>query len=580
MNEDLKDCSTAEEVLIKLKSFGISIESVTNVLSNDVFMNNMMATCNGKTLLHMAAQANNVTILSTVVQAYKTSGLLTKALTTTEEKETKNTDREPPEGSGATPLHKAVIFSNYENIVLLLKEYEEHCPEAVTALSYGSTLMHLAAYGPDKVPIIKYFLREYKDICIPMLLVKDNRGQTPQKVAVEFKFTAEFRYANIKRSAEISSKRFAESSSQRVHGTANTYGRDIESQIATPRRHLEQAKEMVNLLHEPTMQARTILKKEQLFHEKKVAITAEVHDLLNEEKWDDVLTNYILSSDEHTQKISLNILASTVITSSEIFVSFPSLTAELLKVMKKYLEGIEDDVVLKGSLKLLVEWSNDNKSRDILLSDSEGVLTLVLKLLRSLDTDIQYLCVSILLHIAANTEGKCLSEEWKQPLLLVKNFSLSEEVKKLASEIMERMGASKEVPYPGSWQTEDVCFWMEGNSGVERRSEFARAFRDAEINGLHLLELSPTEMAGLGVKFVSDQRNLSSLIDDLRRLNMRSVTGRKDIFLSYAHINIQFALSIKRVLNEGGYTVWIDTAGIRAGQKWRTEIAHGIHVYT
>lgn len=186
----------------------------------------------------MAAQANNVTILSTVVQAYKTSGLLTKALTTTEEKETKNTDREPPEGSGATPLHKAVIFSNYENIVLLLKEYEEHCPEAVTALSYGelviphcptepasfievycsivgsircprhtihiicltisslytyvsfckgSTLMHLAAYGPDKVPIIKYFLREYKDICIPMLLVKDNRGQTPQKVAVEFK---------------------------------------------------------------------------------------------------------------------------------------------------------------------------------------------------------------------------------------------------------------------------------------------------------------------------------------------------------------------------------------------------------
>ena len=32
--------------------------------------------------------------------------------------------------------------------------------------------------------------------------------------------------------------------------------------------------------------------------------------------------------------------------------------------------------------------------------------------------------------------------------------------------------------------------------GMERRSEFARAFRDAEINGLHLLELSPTEMAG------------------------------------------------------------------------------------
>lgn len=34
----------------------------------------------------------------------------------------------------------------------------------------------------------------------------------------------------------------------------------------------------------------------------------------------------------------------------------------------------------------------------------------------------------------------------------------------------------------------------------------------------------------------------------------------------------------QRVLNERNYSVWIDTAGIRAGQKWKTEIAHGIHV--
>ena len=36
----------------------------------------------------------------------------------------------------------------------------------------------------------------------------------------------------------------------------------------------------------------------------------------------------------------------------------------------------------------------------------------------------------------------------------------------------------------------------------------------------------------------------------------------------------------QRTLNDGGYSVWIDTAGIRAGQKWRTEIANGIHVTT
>ena len=33
--------------------------------------------------------------------------------------------------------------------------------------------------------------------------------------------------------------------------------------------------------------------------------------------------------------------------------------------------------------------------------------------------------------------------------------------------------------------------------GLERRSEFVKAFRDAEISGLHLLELAPTEMSGI-----------------------------------------------------------------------------------
>lgn len=32
---------------------------------------------------------------------------------------------------------------------------------------------------------------------------------------------------------------------------------------------------------------------------------------------------------------------------------------------------------------------------------------------------------------------------------------------------------------------------------------------------------------------------------ELRRLNMRSIVGRKDVFLSYAHMNIQFAQQIK-----------------------------------
>ena len=39
-----------------------------------------------------------------------------------------------------------------------------------------------------------------------------------------------------------------------------------------------------------------------------------------------------------------------------------------------------------------------------------------------------------------------------------------------------------------------------------------------------------------------------------------------------------FHIFAQRVLNEENYTVWIDTAGIRAGHKWRNEIADGIQV--
>jgi len=35
-------------------------------------------------------------------------------------------------------------------------------------------------------------------------------------------------------------------------------------------------------------------------------------------------------------------------------------------------------------------------------------------------------------------------------------------------------------------------------------------------------------------------------------------------------------LSIQTVLSSANYSVWIDEAGIRAGQKWRNEIADGI----
>lgn len=78
-----------------------------------------------RTLLHMAAQARDVSVLPTVVQAYRKAGLLATALRTQGE-------------CGATPLHIAVMYCSYENTLLLLKECQEHCPDALTATFDGT----------------------------------------------------------------------------------------------------------------------------------------------------------------------------------------------------------------------------------------------------------------------------------------------------------------------------------------------------------------------------------------------------------------------------------------------------------
>lgn len=159
-------CGTAEELLLKTigeKTRYILLENVTKILASDVFMNDMMATCKGvslqsyvwiisstcsifqqKTLLHMAAMARDVSVLTTVVQAYKKAGLLARALSTATQDE-----------DGSTPLHVATHSSRYENTVLLLKECQEHCPEILTATRNGiehKFLFHMVVHIPFPLP--------------------------------------------------------------------------------------------------------------------------------------------------------------------------------------------------------------------------------------------------------------------------------------------------------------------------------------------------------------------------------------------------------------------------------------------
>lgn len=169
-------CGTAEELLLKTigESRYVLIEDVTKILASDVFVNDMMATCKGvtayrathglprppvalfhliqqKTLLHMAAMARDVSVLTTVVQAYKKAGLLVRALSTA----TQNED-------GSTPLHIAVHSSSYENTVLLLKECQEHCPDILTATRNGighklPLSCHSSYTSPSPPPLSLFF---------------------------------------------------------------------------------------------------------------------------------------------------------------------------------------------------------------------------------------------------------------------------------------------------------------------------------------------------------------------------------------------------------------------------------------
>lgn len=259
----------------------------------------------------------------------------------------------------------------------------------------------------------------------------------------------------------------------------------------------------------------------------------------------------------------------------------PKLTGSMVQVLLSCLDLSEDDAALKGALKVLKECTTTEENNLLIFSVEEcRVDDRIVRLLCSLDAEIQILCAGILLNILNHRphcfEAPAEDSEMIHTLLLVRHFSPSEEAKSLSNEVLLLLGVKRKQPDPGAWTVRHVSFWMENNEELDQRAEFSKSFREADIDGLHLLELTSAEMTGLGVKYVSHQRKIASLIDGLRRMNMRSIVGHKDIFLSYAHININFARRLKFLLNEANYTVWIDEAGIRAGHKWRNEIADGI----
>lgn len=137
------------------------------------------------TLLHLAAQTKDESVLPLVLQAYKRSKLFSRAMLM----ENKN---------GKNPIHIAIKACQFANAVLLFKECQDSCPKALEPsengilpmtdddsvcvcvldvmvccllsrlFRIGFTLMHSASESAENLNIVKFLLAQ--EICKPMLL--------------------------------------------------------------------------------------------------------------------------------------------------------------------------------------------------------------------------------------------------------------------------------------------------------------------------------------------------------------------------------------------------------------------------
>lgn len=128
----------------------------------------------------------------------------------------------------------------------------------------------------------------------------------------------------------------------------------------------------MNLLNEPTMLARaaeaerqSMLREKQKSEEKEKILIEELKALLQENKWEVIISDYLLSQVKAIQKFSMEYLASEIETSTEL----PPLTLELLQTLKKYIGIEEDDPVVKSSLILLAEFSKHKENVALIMDD-------------------------------------------------------------------------------------------------------------------------------------------------------------------------------------------------------------------
>lgn len=560
----------AKELLLKVKEGSVKgsirLADVEEILSDDNFTSArglLTITEDGNTLIHLAAACADTSVLPLVCQAYKRAKYFPIAMAMANNR-------------GHTPIHVAIRSVRFENLILLFKDCQELCPEALEPREDGLTLFHCALASSENLNMVKFFLSQ--EAALPMLLssFKQEGSQPALPLDLAKKLVCQHeRYV-----------KFAEDASK------NSSASNVNIAVGPKKKSLEKVKEMLSLIEQPTMELKAEQNKKlakelerQKMLERQGQLDAEIEGLILAENWQEIEDKYLLAGIEETQKLTAIYLARKLEIDTPSRFCLPNLSEKTLRVLVNLMASSSagEDVLL-SVLKLCGFYTRDRRSNQVIveMEQSLPVLPQVLELLCSTDQDLQCACAGVLSNFFNNlpVDSQSPPKEdsmYVQPLLLIKHFSSYTEAITLAAEALAALGtdAGKE-PDPGTWSVQQVIFWMESNAEIENGSDYSKQFSAAGITGLHLLELSSVEMTGLGVKFMSHQRKLAACIDDLRRRNMRSMVGKRDIFLSYAHIDIKFARKIKNSLNEAGYSVWIDEAGIRAGHKWRNEIADGI----
>lgn len=445
------------ELLLELKggaaNGSIKLEGVEKILSKEEFMSGegllTILKDDGSTLLHLAASSRDERILPLVCQAYKRAKFFSQAMLMV---------------GGyhkLTPLHITVRIVNFESFVLLYKDSQKLCPEALQPLENGCTLYHTALDNSENLHLLKFLLSQKETL--PMLL-SEYGGKLPLHCAKSLVK----KYELFVKVAEDGLKR------------SNMHHSHYDFVVVPKKKLLEKAKEMLTLIQQLTMELKAEQSKKhaaelerQKMLERRGQLKSELNGLILAESWQEIEEKYVMAGMEETRKISVMYLAEKLESDASCFslVLSDKILQALVELMNSSNVSTDSEQVALSVMKLLEFYTTDSKSNRVIIdmAGSLPILPKVLDSLSSMDSKLQCTCARILANFYSNQPANSTLPSHDdtatiQPLILVKTFGLSEQARSFAGEALKHLGvAAAQEADPGTWSARQVCFWLESS---------------------------------------------------------------------------------------------------------------------